>query len=130
MASFMFNTSSPFYKSSSSSRRSFVFFLTIALILLFLMSLLNLVQAAPQVKERKFYDLLGVKPGESDESILKKAYKRKALEYHPDKLKEGITKEEAQAKFVELTSGMIHCTYRLLSSLLMLELSSFFFTFN
>ncbi|XP_043266801.1 dnaJ homolog subfamily A member 1 [Venturia canescens] len=36
------------------------------------------------VKETTFYDILGVKPGCCDDD-LKKAYKRLALKYHPDK---------------------------------------------
>ena len=61
-------------------------------------------------KEKRvdFYQLLGV-PSIASEMEIKKAYKKKALEFHPDKLPPGSTVQEqrrAQQRFQQLGEGL------------------------
>jgi DnaJ family protein A protein 2 len=56
------------------------------------------------VVDTKYYDLLGVKP-DVEESQLKKAYKKSAMKYHPDRIHEPEKKKEAEEKFKEITEA-------------------------
>uniref|UniRef100_A0A6U1JWB2 J domain-containing protein n=1 Tax=Tetraselmis chuii TaxID=63592 RepID=A0A6U1JWB2_9CHLO len=65
-------------------------------LLVVLVSLLAM--GASAVRDTKLYDLLGVPPDASDQMI-KKAYKKRALVYHPDRAKGD--KKAAEKKFQE-----------------------------
>eukprot|EP00457_Paulinella_chromatophora_P006263 gb/GEZN01006281.1/.p1 GENE.gb/GEZN01006281.1/~~gb/GEZN01006281.1/.p1 ORF type:complete len:445 (+),score=88.03 gb/GEZN01006281.1/:25-1359(+) len=54
------------------------------------------------VKETKLYDTLGVAP-EADEATIKKAYRKLAMKWHPDKNPE--SQEEAEHKFKEISEA-------------------------
>lgn len=56
------------------------------------------------VVDTKYYDLLGVKPDVSDD-LLKKAYKKSAMKYHPDRIQDISKKSEAEEKFKEISEA-------------------------
>ena len=53
------------------------------------------------VKETRFYDILGVSPS-ADDSQLKKAYRKLAMKWHPDKNPDDA---KAQEKFKEISEA-------------------------
>eukprot|EP00193_Tetraselmis_chui_P017014 CAMPEP_0177772330 /NCGR_PEP_ID=MMETSP0491_2-20121128/12161_1 /TAXON_ID=63592 /ORGANISM="Tetraselmis chuii, Strain PLY429" /LENGTH=124 /DNA_ID=CAMNT_0019290125 /DNA_START=308 /DNA_END=679 /DNA_ORIENTATION=- len=69
-------------------------------LLVVLVSLLAM--GASAVRDTKLYDLLGVPPDASDQMI-KKAYKKRALVYHPDRAKGD--KKAAEKKFQEVAAA-------------------------
>jgi DnaJ-class molecular chaperone len=54
------------------------------------------------VKETKYYDLLEISP-DADQSAIKKAYRKMAMKYHPDKNPDN--KVEAEEKFKEVSEA-------------------------
>ena len=54
------------------------------------------------VVDTSYYDIIGIKPDASEEEI-KKAYKKMAIKYHPDKNPD--SREEAEIKFKELAEA-------------------------
>lgn len=62
-------------------------------------------------KRKNYYKILGIEKG-ADEAEIKKAYKRKAIEWHPDK---HSTKSEEEVKYAEATFKDIGEAYAILS---------------
>jgi preprotein translocase subunit Sec63 len=81
----------------------------ILLLLLFVFAIINtcegakgkVPQKAKEVAKEDFYKVLGVKKN-VDEKGLKKAYRKKSLEHHPDKNPDN--REEAEKKFIEASA--------------------------
>ena len=55
--------------------------------------------------KQDYYQLLGV-PRDASENEIKKAFRRLAIKYHPDKNKD----PDAQEEFVKIANGIDRCT--------------------
>merc|ERR1719399_1221240 len=63
---------------------------------------LVLVEGGKRRKGADYYGILGIEEN-ADKEAIKKAYRAKSLEYHPDKCESG--KEECQTKFIEVSTA-------------------------
>ena len=57
--------------------------------------------------KRDYYEVLGVDRN-ADEQAIKKAYRKLAMKYHPDRNPDN---KEAEEKFKEVNEAYIHCLY-------------------
>ena len=80
----------PRTRSSSSAR------VLLALLLLFMTTCLVVAQ--------EYYQILGLRKQSANEKSIKKAYRKLALKYHPDKVPED-QKEEAEKKFIQVSEA-------------------------
>lgn len=55
------------------------------------------------MRSTKYYDLLGVAPN-ADEAEIKRAFKKKAVQFHPDRVSQD-EKEEAERRFAEISNA-------------------------
>lgn len=62
------------------------------------------IQSSPQIQIWDPFRLLDVSAFSSTPHI-KRQYKRKSLKFHPDKRSPGVTKEEAEAIFIDITKA-------------------------
>jgi DnaJ family protein C protein 3 len=66
---------------------------------------LNKARRLQKMASRKdYYKILGLTKAATPSEI-KKAYRKKAMEYHPDKPHETLSKEEAEKKFIEVSEA-------------------------
>ena len=61
-----------------------------------------LTSAVLAVRDTKFYDVLGIAP-DASEAVIKKAYRKQAMKWHPDRNPDNV--EKANRRFREVTWG-------------------------
>ena len=66
--------------------------------------ILNSIRFIGNIMGKDYYSILGIRKNAS-ESEIKKAYRKLALKYHPDRIKGEKEKEEASKKFIEISNA-------------------------